>query len=164
MKAPPVHLQAMEAGAAIARITAINQVVLLAVPAAPVMGTLAARQSIRLKTDITKTGIRIPLIILPITTRAEQAEAQDTVTDTIPDIAQENRTEQNRTEQNRTALHLKQTLSITGMANDNPKYQVQYEMTDCASTLLARDYKGPANFVKMNGVLEFISEGSEEKV
>ena len=50
------------------------------------------------------------------------------------------------------------------MANDNPKYQVQYEMTDCASTLLARDYKGPANFVKMNGVLEFISEGSEEKV
>jgi hypothetical protein len=58
------------------------------------------------------------------------------------------------------------TLSITGMANDNPKYQVAYQITDCASTLLARDYKGPANFAKMNAVIEnrFISEGSEDKL
>ena len=49
---------------------------------------------------------------------------------------------------------MKQTLSITGMANDSPKYQVAYQMTDCASTLLARDYKGPANFAKMNAVVE----------
>ena len=61
------------------------------------------------------------------------------------------RTEQNRTEQ---ACRMKQTLSITGFANDNPKYQVAYQMTDCASTLLARDYKGPANFTKMNAVIE----------
>ena len=40
------------------------------------------------------------------------------------------------------------------MANDNPKYEVQYQKTDCASTLLARDYKGPANFAKMNGVIQ----------
>ena len=66
---------------------------------------------------------------------------------------EQNRTEQNRTEQNRTGCRIVQTLSITGMANDNPKYKVQYQKTDCASTLLARDYKGPANFAKMNGVV-----------
>ena len=64
-------------------------------------------------------------------------------------------TEQNRTEQNRTDCHLRKTVSITGMANDNPKYQAKCSMTDCASTLLARDYKGPANFAKMNGVIEW---------
>ena len=63
-------------------------------------------------------------------------------------------TEQNRTEQNRTDCHLRKTVSITGMANDNPKYQAKCSMTDCASTLLARDYKGPTNFAKMNGVIE----------
>jgi len=95
--------------------------------------------------------------VLPEQNRTEQNRTEQNRTE-------QNRTEQNRTEQNRTALHLKQTLSITGMANDNPKYQVQYEMTDCASTLLARDYKGPANFVKMNGVIEqFISEDLGER-
>ena len=94
--------------------------------------------------------------------RAQKLIEQLIADGTLP--TEQNRTEQNRTEQNRTALHLKQTLSITGMANDNPKYQVQYEMTDCASTLLARDYKGPANFVKMNGVIEqLISEDLGER-
>ena len=69
-------------------------------------------------------------------------------------VLAENRTEQNRTEQNRTACRIAKTLSITGMANDNPKYKAKYELTDTAATLLARDYKGPANFVKMNGVVE----------
>ena len=45
-------------------------------------------------------------------------------------------------------------MSITGMANDNPKYKAEYELTDTAATLLARDYKGSANFAKMNGVVE----------
>ena len=69
-------------------------------------------------------------------------------------LPEQNRTEQNRTEQNRTACRIAKTLSITGMANDNPKYKAEYELTDTAATLLARDYKGPANFVKMNGVVE----------
>ena len=79
---------------------------------------------------------------------------------------EQNRTEQNRTEQNRTEqlCRLPQTLSITGMANDNPKYKVDYLLTDCAATLLARDYKGPSNFAKMNAVLcQCSSEGSGGK-
>ena len=46
-----------------------------------------------------------------------------------------------------------ESVSITGMANDNPKYEAKLEITNCAATLLARDYKGPANFAKMNGVV-----------
>ena len=52
------------------------------------------------------------------------------------------------TEQNRTSSRIVQTLSIKGMGNDNPKYVVQYQKTDCASTLLARDYKGACEFCK----------------
>ena len=49
-----------------------------------------------------------------------------------------------------------QSITFTAMyfANDNPDYPTKYERTDTAATILARDWKGPANFVRMNGVME----------
>ena len=46
------------------------------------------------------------------------------------------------------------TLTLRNFANDNPNYPGAYEMTDCAATILAREHKGPANFVRMNGVIQ----------
>ena len=69
-------------------------------------------------------------------------------------LPEQNRTEQNRTEQNRTACRIAKTLSITGMANDNPKYQPNCQLGDIAATICAREYKGPANFSRMNGAIE----------
>ena len=46
------------------------------------------------------------------------------------------------------------TFTARNFANDNPDYPTQYETTDTAATILARDWKGPANFVRMNGVME----------
>ena len=34
-------------------------------------------------------------------------------------------------------------------------YSPKGSISKIASTLLSRDYKGPANFVKMNGVIEW---------
>lgn len=47
------------------------------------------------------------------------------------------------------------TFTARNFANDNPDYPTQYETTDTAATILARDWKGPANFVRMNGVMEW---------
>jgi len=47
------------------------------------------------------------------------------------------------------------TFTARNFANDNPDYPTQYERTDVAATVLARDWKGPANFVRMNGVMEW---------
>ena len=49
----------------------------------------------------------------------------------------------------------KSTIHLLNFATSNPEYKPKHEWTDIASTLLARDYKGPANFVKMNGVIEW---------
>ena len=40
------------------------------------------------------------------------------------------------------------------MANDNPNYEPDCRIGDVAATLMARDYKGPVNFARMNGVIE----------
>ena len=60
-------------------------------------------------------------------------------------------TEQNRTEQ-RTDCRI--TCQVSGMANDNPKYQPNCQLGDIAATICAREYKGPANFSRMNGAIE----------
>ena len=48
----------------------------------------------------------------------------------------------------------KLTVHLKNFATADMKYPPLCEVSDTASTLLARDYKGPANFVKMNGVIE----------
>lgn len=59
-------------------------------------------------------------------------------------------TEQNRTEQ-RTDCRI--TCQVSGMANDNPKYEPDCRIGDVAATICAREYKGPENFLRMNGVI-----------
>lgn len=54
------------------------------------------------------------------------------------------------------------TFTARNFANDNPNYPTQYEKTDVAATVLARDWKGPANFVRMNGVMEYEHTGSSK--
>lgn len=49
---------------------------------------------------------------------------------------------------------VKETLTLRNFANDNPNYPAHYEQATEAATIMAREYKGPANFVKMNGVVE----------
>lgn len=36
-----------------------------------------------------------------------------------------------------------------------PGYEPEGYFSDVGATLMARDYKGPANFVRMNGVMEW---------
>lgn len=47
-----------------------------------------------------------------------------------------------------------ETVMLRNFANDNPDYPPRYWLTDTAAPILARDYKGPANFVAMNGVIQ----------
>ena len=85
-----------------------------------------------------------------INTEKAKKLIEDLIADgTLP--TEQNRTEQNRTEQ-RTNHRI--TCQVTGMANDNPNYKPDCRTGDVAATLMARDYKGPVNFARMNGVIE----------